>query len=213
MRITAVLQLSNWLAPNLRCANVASIDPQGFHLTMSDGVQILDPAHPAAGNTVASLILVSTDAGGQIIAPWVVSTGELSPANAPVSFITTFSEGVPRCFIASVFPPQQDLALSAPNAASNTAAPGTWSYPAPSALTVMLQNQVLLNQIGPGGSLFDKLTQVASDIAANNGQACPDLTGFANEVRAQSGKKISTSQAQFLLQTIAILRSELNCGG
>jgi hypothetical protein len=42
--------------------------------------------------------------------------------------------------------------------------------------------------------------------------ACLELTAFANQVRAQSGKKISTSEAEALLARVATFRKSLGCG-
>jgi hypothetical protein len=212
MRVTATLQLNDWLPPNLYCVDIRSLP--GFRLTMSDGVQILDPATPTAGTSPIFLPKISTDAKGQIIAPWVVSIVELMPPPTPKNQISAYAETEPRCFINSRFPQAQDGALAAFVAGAKVElAPGSWSYPSASALTGMLQNAILLNQIGTGTSLYDKLTQVEFDITSRNGLACSDLTAFTNQVNAQTGKKISASQANFILQTVAIMQSELNCGG
>src|SRR6201999_3833776 len=54
--------------------------------------------------------------------------------------------------------------------------------------------------VGPGASLANRIHQAQSDLAAGDTTgACSTLGAFINEVRAQSGKSIPTSQASQLI--------------
>jgi hypothetical protein len=62
-----------------------------------------------------------------------------------------------------------------------------------------------------GTSLTDKLNQILTDINTQNGLACQDLTAFANQVNAQTGKTITTAQANQLLTAVASIEAALKC--
>jgi YVTN family beta-propeller protein len=63
-----------------------------------------------------------------------------------------------------------------------------------------------------GNSLTNQLLQVETDINTQNGLACGDLIAFAHHVRSQTGKSITTAQANRLLAAVASIESALNCG-
>jgi hypothetical protein len=66
--------------------------------------------------------------------------------------------------------------------------------------------------VGPGNSLFQKLGAALDALArGNTGAACDQLQAFINEVNAQSGKSISTEQAQALVGKAAQIRAALGC--
>jgi streptogramin lyase len=66
--------------------------------------------------------------------------------------------------------------------------------------------------IGPGASLAHKASAIQDDVAANSTSgACEGLVAFGNEVRAQSGKKLSTTQATSLLARAKGIEAALGC--
>lgn len=66
--------------------------------------------------------------------------------------------------------------------------------------------------VGPGTSLADKVTLVASDVAANDPtDACSILNAFIHEVDAQSGKSIPSRQAQTLITAAGQTEADLGC--
>jgi hypothetical protein len=85
--------------------------------------------------------------------------------------------------------------------------PGTWTYPTAFSLTNALLGKVdAMNIPKQGTSLIDQLTTVLTDI--NNGTlglACSDLQIFANHVKAQTGKGITTAQATTIMQYVAAI--------
>ena len=79
------------------------------------------------------------------------------------------------------------------------------SEPNPSDLLQKLRDDV--SGVGPGTSLADKIELAQVYLAANDIPAtCAVLTDFLNQVRAQSGKKLTAQQAaDFESQAIAIM--------
>ena len=61
--------------------------------------------------------------------------------------------------------------------------------------------QLQSSSAGPGGSYMAKLSAIGASIAAGDAAgACNKLNAFANEVRAQTGKKLTQSEADALLR-------------
>jgi hypothetical protein len=53
---------------------------------------------------------------------------------------------------------------------------------------------------------------IQADVAAGQmGDACVELRGFASEVKAQSGKKVTAAQAKSLLAAAAQISPILGC--
>lgn len=65
---------------------------------------------------------------------------------------------------------------------------------------------------GLKSSLLTQLQAVQADLQANNtAQACNDLTSFMNHVSAQSGKGLTTSQANQLSAAATTIQKVLAC--
>src|SRR5262249_17513160 len=63
-----------------------------------------------------------------------------------------------------------------------------------------------------GTSIFDKLTQTVSFIESGDiADACSTLKVIVNELKAQSGKKISSADAAAAISLIQQLEAELGC--
>ena len=64
----------------------------------------------------------------------------------------------------------------------------------------------------PGGSLDAKLQQILANINSGNfSGACTNLAAFISEVQAQSGKKISASDATALIQAAETIKAAIGC--
>ena len=75
-------------------------------------------------------------------------------------------------------------------------------------LIAALQNAPL----GPGNSFLAKLNSIAASLQAGNaGAACNKLRAFENEVRAQTGKKLTQAEADSLLAASTAIRSASGC--
>lgn len=85
----------------------------------------------------------------------------------------------------------------------------TFGDPIESLITELLEDVV---DVGPGTSLADKIGIVEAYYAAGDGvAACSMLKDFENQVKAQSGKKLSAEQATTLLGQAESLATALNC--
>jgi alpha-tubulin suppressor-like RCC1 family protein len=66
--------------------------------------------------------------------------------------------------------------------------------------------------VGPGTSLYDKVGQAQTYLAANDTTAtCSTLSAFINEVTAQSGKSIIGTTASTLVASATRIRAVLDC--
>ncbi len=66
--------------------------------------------------------------------------------------------------------------------------------------------------VGPGTSLSDKVTTAQQNLArGNTAGACGALTGFVNEVTAQSGKKIPVATATQLIASAHGIQAAIRC--
>ena len=71
---------------------------------------------------------------------------------------------------------------------------------------------VLVGGVGPGNSLTAKAAAVLGAVAVGHPRlACPLLQALANEVQAQSGKKIPAAKAAAILTAIGQIRDALDC--
>jgi hypothetical protein len=69
-----------------------------------------------------------------------------------------------------------------------------------------------LSGVPPGTSLADKVTKAQAYLAANDTpDACRVLTGFINEVNAQTGKYISKAVANSLIASVTRIKAVLGC--
>jgi lysophospholipase L1-like esterase len=67
--------------------------------------------------------------------------------------------------------------------------------------------------IGPGKSLSAKVAAIADELAAGDeAEACSRLGALANEVRAQTGKKLTQAQADHILAEVRAISADLDCG-
>jgi streptogramin lyase len=66
--------------------------------------------------------------------------------------------------------------------------------------------------LGPGQSMSDKLAAARTALESGNlAEACATLGAFANEVAAQSGKRLTAAQAQQLVGSAARIRAVIDC--
>ena len=75
-----------------------------------------------------------------------------------------------------------------------------------------LIRQLQSSPVGPGGSYLAKLQSIAGSVGSGNTQAaCNQLSAFKNEVEAQTGKKLTQSEADELLAATASIKTRLGC--
>jgi hypothetical protein len=93
-----------------------------------------------------------------------------------------------------------------PNCAIGAVEPGLDA----AALLASLQHRVI--GVGPGTSLYDKLGQAETYLAANDkADTCGVVGAFNHEVTAQSGKSITNSKATSLIASATRIEAVLGC--
>ncbi len=66
--------------------------------------------------------------------------------------------------------------------------------------------------VGPGKSLVEKVTLIERDVpVSDTSDACDALGGFSNEVRAQTGKKLTAAKAASLIGQVQAIKTALGC--
>ena len=214
MSVSGTLQFWSYLPPNQTCIDPTTIP--GFRLVLRDGVEGLDTSGTFPLD-IGVIARVSTDSHGQITQPWTLAL------YLKGGFVAITSDAVPAGSPASCFVPGGPTAPSTGDTAehdipvtdtmnfADTAIAGNWSYPSASGLAATLTNAVDLQLVAPTTSLSDELKQIAIDIADNNGNACSDLTTFANVVKTHPQKTINDDALPFIARTVAIMQSQLHC--
>ena len=103
---------------------------------------------------------------------------------------------------------------TATDARGNTSAPKTFTVTVqvPPPFDPFAQLIAASTGVGPGKSLLNKALEArAAYQAFNSAGACTTLAGYLNEVRAQSGKKLTAAQAAMLTDLAQSVRAFLGC--
>jgi hypothetical protein len=96
--------------------------------------------------------------------------------------------------------------------ADNSGIGAAWTFTSNSVQTQLQNLLVAVTGVGPGTSLADKVSQIEAYVAANDmADACQALTAFINEVKAQTGKKITAVQAASFIAQATSIQSALGC--
>jgi hypothetical protein len=184
--------------------------------TDASGNQSDDVFHVIVRDTTAPQLTVPADITAN------ATVGTTSPTAATVTFsasATDLVDGavIPVCTPASgsLFPiGATTVSCTATDARGNTSAPQTFT------VTVRVPQQVDLFEqliaastgVGPGQSLLNKALEArAAYQAGNPGGACSVLSGYLNEVKAQSGKKLTAAQAAMLTDLAQRVRVFVGC--
>ena len=154
--------------------------------------------------------------------PGKLTVNATSPAGATVSYTppTVVDEDSPLPLVdclpasGSLFP------IGLTTVSCTATATGDVNSPVTATFTVTVngataQLRALLASVtgvGPGNSLSDKVTHIQGDVAANDtSDACDALGGLSNEVRAQTGKKITAAKAASLIGQVQAIKTALGC--
>jgi hypothetical protein len=185
-------------------------------------------ATDASGNQAQGSfhIIVRDTTAPQLTVPADITANATVGATSPTAAIVTFSASatdlvdgavIPVCAPASgsLFPLGATIvSCTATDARGNTSAPGTFT------VTVVVPQQADLFEqliaastgVGPGKSLVNKALEArAAYQAGNRAGACSILADYLNEVRAQSGKKLTVAQAAMLTDLAARVRGFVGC--
>jgi hypothetical protein len=162
------------------------------------------------GNFFAIEPNFDSNTGGTTYAARCVWIGIVCPPSGNNVIDIVISSEIP-----SLQPPGYDAIgedLGVPNAtAAFSSGPGVWTTPTAANLTAALLTVVTgMNIQKQGTSLTAQLTTVLTDINHGTlGLACSDLQSFANHVKAQTGKAITTTQSAAILQGVQSISATL----
>jgi hypothetical protein len=177
-----------------------------FEVTMSDGQQTISTSSPLL-RQVWEMSINATDANG-LPSRWNI----ILVSNPTTSPFQTFP------FIQSTATSTYAVDFAELNLAGQQAegrAGGTWTVEAPSTASIaagLLSIVTNMNIERQGSSLIAQLIAVQTDINNNAlGQACSDLSIFAEHVTSQTGKKITVEQAAKLQTWVGYLSKSIPC--
>jgi hypothetical protein len=95
---------------------------------------------------------------------------------------------------------------------SNGAPNDTWELGLAGALEQLATLRSASVGVDPGKSLVSKVDEITAAVqAGQTAVACGGLTGYVNEVNAQSGKKIPTLTATALIASARQIAAVLGC--
>ncbi len=133
---------------------------------------------------------------------WLLDGTPISGANSATYTPTTSDAGHQLSCTATVTYPLLEITVSATS-------PGAQVQSAADQLATLA---TAVREVGPGKSLTAKVNQIQTLVAANNTpDACAALGDFENEVKAQTGKKISTTQGESLATQAQDIEAALGC--
>jgi alpha-tubulin suppressor-like RCC1 family protein len=203
-------------SPTVTCS------PGLLTLTAPGTVSATCTATDFSGNSSSATtsLTVVDDTPPVLTLPAPITVDASSSAGAVVTFTATAVDNADGSRPVSCTPPSGStfaigtttVNCSASDLSGNTAAGSfivTVRNASPSAQLTSLSSS--LAGVG-GGSFSSQLNQAIAQLAAGQTQAaCNDLTAFANHVKAQSGKQLTTTQANALLAQIAQIKSAIGC--
>lgn len=176
------------------------------------------------GNTAnADFAVVVTDTTAPTVTvPGPITVNATSPSGAVVTYTASATDLVDGAVTPSCTPasgatfPAGDTAVgcTATDAHGNTSAVKTFTVHVKGAAEQLgdLRSWLISNHVGPGSSLPDKIQSVLSYLAGGDvGEACSTLRAFDNEVRAQTGKKVSAAQAAYARGETTRIETALGC--
>jgi HYR domain-containing protein len=178
-------------------------------------------ATDAAGNTASGSFKVTVvdTTPPALTVPANITANATSPSGAVVTYTATATDLVdgavtPTCQPASgtTFPiGDTTVTCTATDAHKNTST-ATFTVHIRGAAEQLDTLLTSVTGVGPGTSLANKVTLIQSYVTANNtAAACDALTGFINEVNAQTGKKITPAQAASFISQAQAIEATLGC--
>lgn len=152
--------------------------------------------------------------------PADITVDATGPAGASVTYEATAHDEVDGAVAPDCAPPSGSLfpigtstvTCTATDAAGNTSEPGTFSVHVRGAAAQLAALAADSRGVGPGQSLERKASSALADVTAGDlAGACETLTGYRNEIRAQTGKSVPADTAAELSADAARIMAVLGC--
>lgn len=178
-------------------------DSQGNHSAENQAVLVHDTIPPSIA-CPAPLVVNATGPNGAAVPFSVTATDNCSVSSltsAPASG-STFSIGT-----TTVNSQARDIALPMGNQSTCT-----FTVHVKSAAEQLQTLLLAVTGVGPGKSLASKVEVALNAVQSGKlASACSQLNDFMDEVKAQSGKKLTNAQASSLLADAARIRAVMGC--
>jgi HYR domain/FG-GAP-like repeat len=176
-------------------------DASGNSSTASFAIYIVDTTPPVV--TVPSDITTDATSSSGAVITYFASATDIADPNPTVSCSTASG---------SMFAIGTTAVICTATDTSGNTANASFDVHVKSADEQLVGLIDRVTGLGPGSSLIDKLTAVQAALGeGDHAEACRALADFANEVRAQSDKKLTPAQATELTQAAARIRAVLDC--
>ena len=155
----------------------------------------------------------------QIIVPATVVANATSPAGATVDFIVIAEDDVDGQLPAGCVPESGSefpigttaVMCSASDSAGNVGS-ASFEVRVKGAQEQLDDLIALVLDLGPGTSLADKLREASAALmAGRQADVCKKLAAFSSQAHAQSGKKLSASEASQLVSAATRIRAVIGC--
>ncbi len=178
-------------------------DAQGNHSSENQAIHVHDTIPPVI--SCPANIVVNAAGPGGVAVPFAVTATDncsvtsltsvpVSGSNFPIGTTTVNSQA-------------RDIALPTGNLSTCS-----FTVHVKSATEQLQDLLVAVTGVGPGKSLASKVQNALDAVrTGNTAGACSMLNDFMNEVKAQSGKKLTIAQANSLLTDAARIRAVLGC--
>lgn len=215
----------SWLTPTATDAVSGSVavtcSPTSGSMFPVGQTSVTCSATDAAHNTGSTSFTVTVqDAQAPVLTvPGTITKDATGPAGATATYVASAVDNVDgsvpvTCTKASgsTFAiGNTTVTCTATDHAGNSAT-GSFTVHVRSALEQVNALLAAVQGVGPGASLESKVTKLRNDIAAGNKAAsCSDITPFLNELRAQSGKKVTPASAAAFAETATRIGAVLGC--
>ena len=180
--------------------------------------QSVFPPLPPGTSRSYTVVVAPTNTAPSINVPSDLIVNATSAAGAAVAFTASGDDAEDGTLVATCNPPSgATFGIGTTTVTCSVVDSGGLDASATFTVTVLgaaQQAQDLYQMAavtGPGGSFAAKLAAVLESMSSGSGNACASLQAFINEVRAQSGKKISAAQAASFIAAAERIRAVIGC--
>ena len=184
-------------------------------------ITLMASCQDLAGNTGSGSYTAKVDTIPPVLSiPANVTANATSPAGATITFAAPATDTGDSGVASVVCSPLSGtlFAIStttvhctATDVAGNTTH-GSFTVHVKSAAEQLVDLGTAVTGVGPGTNLADKVTSIKGYVATNNKtDACGTLRAFINQVKALTGKKITTAQAASFISLAQSIEATLGC--
>ena len=182
---------------------VTTSSAAGAHTVALSGTGVVTDATPPTLHLPADIVVDAVGPAGTTVSYTVTA----SDAESTVASIDCSPASGTRFAIGTT-----TVSCTATDSRGNTSAPGTFTVTVQGGSAQLDDLLADVQGVGPGNSLAAKVQRARAALAAGDrAGACAALDSFLAEVQAQSGKKLTTAQAQALAADANRIKVVIGC--